>query len=205
MGLCVGGAVALFWMHRREEPLVAPVVVASRPVSRSHSEQSTPHSHAPSNVVDTPVDDDLPLGLQGSRPASEWQGMPQDARLSWPCEGASGCGLARACVEGRCVPCSDDSQCGSDEGCVLEHCLLTEAIDCRVAAECDDDELCVLSGYAATPRGNEGMRAFCRPSSGGSEEGPEDPAPGVLIGSPPTENDWRGRVSRELADREDSR
>jgi hypothetical protein len=103
------------------------------------------------------------------RPAEEWQGMLVDLSVMPPCESSAGCGLARACVEGTCGPCVADSECAAGEGCVLDHCVRTELIECRRAAECAADALCILSGYTGgTARGNEDMRAHCLSSSGGA-------------------------------------
>jgi len=103
------------------------------------------------------------------RPAREWQGMLVDVSQRQYCEASSYCGLALACLDDRkCGPCQRDDQCASGEACVLDHCVASASAACRTRADCAPDELCVLSGLSGgDPRGNTGMRAFCRPSSGG--------------------------------------
>lgn len=62
-----------------------------------------------------------------------------------------------------------DLECASGEGCVLQHCVPSLAIGCRSRLDCRPDELCALSGYSMDLRGNHDMRAFCLPTSGGTE------------------------------------
>ncbi|MFO7564446.1 MAG: hypothetical protein R6X02_17500 [Enhygromyxa sp.] len=96
------------------------------------------------------------------RDPSEWQGMLVNLALQQTgCESSAACGLAMACVDQRCGPCSGDEDCASEEACVLQHCVPTRQVECRRASDCEGEALCVLSGYTAAPRGNEGMRSFC--------------------------------------------
>ncbi len=109
------------------------------------------------------------------RPAHEWQGMLVDLSQRQYCEATSYCGFALACLEdSQCGPCRSDDQCAAGEACVLDHCVAAAGAGCRTRADCAADELCVLSGLSGgDPRGNTGMRSFCRPSTGGT---PQDEA-----------------------------
>jgi hypothetical protein len=79
-----------------------------------------------------------------------------------PCEMSSACGLALACVDNFCGPCTADAQCAQGEGCVLDHCVRQELIGCRHRADCAGGGYCILSGLTGgTVRGNEDMRAYC--------------------------------------------
>ena len=94
--------------------------------------------------------------------------MLVDVSLRIACEDF--CGMALACVEGICSPCTDDAQCLAGELCVLDHCLVEELVGCRSYRDCGEDQLCILSGYTGgTPRANEDMRAYCSGADGGSE------------------------------------
>jgi hypothetical protein len=100
------------------------------------------------------------------------------------CQGEASCGLALACIDGRCGPCTADDQCAAGEACVLDHCVPAREAECRSASDCAPGELCVLSGYSAGPRGNEQMRAYCLSSSGGSEA-PEGRVPPEIVPAEP--------------------
>jgi hypothetical protein len=78
------------------------------------------------------------------------------------CEASERCGLATACVTGRCGACRLDAECASGEACALEHCVLATRVACRGRADCSEGELCVLSGISADARGNSDMRAYCQ-------------------------------------------
>lgn len=104
-----------------------------------------------------------------ARPAEEWQGMRVDLSMMPACQTTAQCGLAMACQDGRCGPCSADADCGKGEACVLDHCVEAERVSCRTHRDCASGELCVLSGYAVGARGNAGMRAYCNAPAGGKE------------------------------------
>lgn len=104
--------------------------------------------------------------LRGQRPTSEWQGMLVFETELTPCARLDACGLARACVDGRCEGCLTDKECAPREQCVLDHCVRTENVGCRRKADCPGDEACVLSGYTPSTRGNEDMKAECVPTTG---------------------------------------
>lgn len=123
------------------------------------------------------------------RPESEWQGMLVDTAHQSYCDGkASSCGLAMACTDNRCGPCLEDSDCGLGESCVLDHCIVSEQMECRSSADCGPGSLCVLSGYSADPRGNADTRSYCQTAFAGTSPSPdmdidpvaEDPGPPVL-------------------------
>jgi hypothetical protein len=112
------------------------------------------------------------------RPAGEWQGMLVDLSQRQYCEASSYCGFALACLDDRkCGPCRRDDQCAGGEVCVLDHCVAAANASCRSRADCDGagpGAVCVLSGLSGgDPRGNTGMRSFCRAPSGGT---PQDDA-----------------------------
>jgi hypothetical protein len=102
------------------------------------------------------------------RGAEEWQGMPTDEPRNVPfCDASGDCGLARACIDHRCVGCARDQDCQSAEACALEHCLPRENARCRYRRDCAPGEFCILSGY--TPgdvRGNAEMRSGCVADTG---------------------------------------
>jgi hypothetical protein len=95
-----------------------------------------------------------------SRPPNEWQGMLVERTNQSECRRGHACGLALACVDGRCGPCRRDSDCEQGEACVLDHCLLARMVTCRSQSDCGAD-LCILSGLSADPRGNLDMRSLC--------------------------------------------
>lgn len=208
VGLLLGGAAAFLWLRGQED--ASPSTTADEVMRSGHEHPSVGQMPArdPSAQLDRLLveerEEPVDRRMQAGRPPSEWQGMPQNPDLTWPCEEADQCGLARACIDGSCRACTSDGDCASAEGCVLDHCVDIESIACRLAEDCDPDELCVLSGYSATPRGNDGMNSFCRPSTGGSESGVEDPAPGPMVGPRPSEeDDWRERAIRQLEDQDE--
>jgi hypothetical protein len=111
-----------------------------------------------------------------ARPEGEWEGMPIDRARQAQCETTASCSLARSCRGGRCGACEQSGDCLSNEGCVLQHCVRANKIGCRSRHDCARGELCILSDYSEGPRGNEDMRSFCNPFSGGREqiERPDD-------------------------------
>lgn len=125
------------------------------------------------------------------RPDGEWQGMLVEKNVRPPCEESARCGLGRACVGGVCVACQQDSQCSQGEVCVLDHCIQQGNVSCRSRRDCGEQELCVLSGYEATPRGNDGMLAQC--------SGPKTSYPKPK--TPLAEEDHRTFPADQLAER----
>ncbi len=95
------------------------------------------------------------------RPPGEWDGMLVNMNLSPPCESKGGCGLARACKEGRCVACEADPDCEVGEVCVLDHCIRGDNVACRRKADCGGRSFCVLDGYSVGLRANESMHSRC--------------------------------------------
>lgn len=84
--------------------------------------------------------------------------------------------MARACIDGICLPCATDSECEDREVCVLNNCLLTSNVECRSRDDCEGpDSLCILTGYS-TPdlRNNKDMRSICLSPTGGNDPSPEE-------------------------------
>jgi hypothetical protein len=97
------------------------------------------------------------------RAADEFQGrrISLDGAI---CERSATCGMAKACIDGMCGPCSEDSDCEIGEVCVLQNCLLRENVSCRFRAECPDPEqqLCIFNeDDSPGARANSTLRAFC--------------------------------------------
>lgn len=144
---------------------------------------------APAASVDERVSAALPPSLPAAAPratlarraADEWQGMRIDMADTALCDAVDSCGLAMACIGGRCGACTGDESCAAGERCVLDHCVRTELASCRTRADCGGDELCILGGTSADPRGNADMTARCVAAEGGI---PEGVAPAVAAGEP---------------------
>lgn len=100
----------------------------------------------------------------------EWQGMRVvPGTLPW-CDRPDGCGLALACVDGRCAPCEEDDECAAGEVCAVQHCVRQQLANCTTVRECGPRELCVLSGYSSDARGNLEMTAECLDITGGRRQ-----------------------------------
>ena len=120
-----------------------------------------------------------------ARDPYEWQGMLVDLTTRQVCDISSRCGLAMACRDGRCGPCARDADCADGEGCVLDHCLLRDAIECRSTKECTE-AICMLTEYAAYGRGNATMQAKCFSLVGGRQRQAETSATrGQALKRPP--------------------
>lgn len=100
-----------------------------------------------------------------------------------PCATSERCGLARACVGGRCIPCRADSECAVGEVCVLAHCVISRLAACARDGDCREGT-CVLTGLSAGARGNEDMRAICLPLRGPSGLAPTDVPPRTAPAAP---------------------
>jgi hypothetical protein len=172
-------AVIAAGLHLGHAPAAAPARLAATAMapraSGSASAPSLPslaahpddHGAAPHLADLAPADP--PGSDYAPRPATEWLGRRVDRATQPLCDGADSCGLAMACIDGRCAPCGASSPCASGETCVLDHCVLATEAACHSRADCPDDTLCVLSGYSADPRGNAAMRSVCLASSGGTD------------------------------------
>src|SRR6185503_20989328 len=89
------------------------------------------------------------------------------------CERTDQCGLALSCRSNKCLLCQQAADCNGGEDCVLDHCVKRDLIECRASTDCgpaSGKKVCILSGYAAAPRGNEGMRAYCLDTTSGREQ-----------------------------------
>lgn len=95
------------------------------------------------------------------RDPEEWQGMLVNTTFQALCDRSSTCGLAMACLEGRCGPCSGDRDCEGGERCVLQHCVPTDQAICASRADCPAGEVCMLSGCSDDRRGNRSMKSYC--------------------------------------------
>ena len=182
--------VAVCILLLRAKKLTKPIARAAIGATQRAAEQELePYSHrapalAPASARPTRAD-----GSSNSifapprwhpRPATEWQGMLVNLNVSPPCESSSNCGLALACKRGRCLACEGDSECAVGESCVLDHCVRSELLQCRLTKQCVGDGRCVLSGFSATPRGNDGMTATCiSPTSGAARQPPPPEQPPV--------------------------
>jgi hypothetical protein len=174
--LVVLAAAALWWKARSHAPTSIPRsqlgLAARQP--RDASRPVVPRL-APS-LPSSPSEPVLASGgLRASerhwhpRDPQEWQGMLINTDASPPCESSAGCGLGRACKQGKCEACAQDNDCAMGEACVLDHCVVGALAACQGRADCAAGQLCVLSGYSNQARGNEGMRAYCLdPDSGTS-------------------------------------
>jgi hypothetical protein len=109
------------------------------------------------------------------RAPGEWDGMLVNLNVTPPCESPAGCGMARACKSGKCMPCEADVECASGESCVLDHCVRSANVSCRQRADCQSRSVCILSGYSSGVRGNEDMRAYCLALESGAERLPAAP------------------------------
>jgi hypothetical protein len=145
----------------------------------------------------------LPPPSYRARAAEEWQGMLVDEVRQAECDGTARCSLALACVASRCGACRSDSDCLGEEGCVLDHCVLRDRIDCKRRRDCGADEQCVLSEFGTDARGNATMNAFCRPNSGGREENKADPSVLAEVAGPRHEGAIRLEDLRESLNRGD--
>jgi hypothetical protein len=152
-------------VHRAE--VVATHAVDSG-IARTENEPEPPLRDLPSRgISEAPV--------YHPRPPDEWQGMLVNTAMQAICDRSERCGLAMACLSGRCGPCQRDHECASGEACVLDHCLALGNVGCRSARSCrGPEELCVLTGYSNDPRGNASMRSLCQSSRGGRPQRPED-------------------------------
>ena len=115
------------------------------------------------------------------RPADEWQGMLVRMDTQPECETAETCGLALACIAGRCGPCRRDSDCLGGERCALDRCVRAEAFGCSSRHDCRGDELCVLNGVSTDLRGNATMTSRCLAPRGGE---PAAALPDDTVGAP---------------------
>ena len=182
-------AALWFWFRGADQPLKRETVAYReervRPVTQAAPLPPAPSPSevtAPTEPVPQPATEEVdPFGPPRlfRRPPDEWQGMLMDLNVSPPCEEPAGCGMARACKDGRCGPCEADSDCASGEGCVLDHCLKRSNIACHRKVECGDGSSCVLSGYSNGTRGNEDMRAYCLKLASGAGRLPPREKPAI--------------------------
>ena len=175
------GSIAVIgaWLLGGETPEPAEQVAPPPPRPRPWTPSAAPTAAAPAPkaapVLAAAVFEDereVALGrpVYHPRDPEEWQGMRVDLSLTPLCEDSEHCGLARACLDGRCVACTTDSDCGGEEACVLEHCVQATRMGCRSRRDCPSGERCVLTGYGTGVRGNEGMASTCLAPRGGRAE-----------------------------------
>jgi hypothetical protein len=171
LGVILGAGAWLGWMSDRPaqaEPghIDRVDAVRSRSMTSSLAAPAEAPRAAPSPTFHVPE--------YKPRDPSEWQGMLVDTGLQAPCAAPDGCGLAMACHQGRCGPCTSDAECAAGESCSLDHCVRSDLAGCRARRDCAAGEFCVLSGYSADPRGNGEMRASCLAAAGGRSDTPQE-------------------------------
>jgi hypothetical protein len=157
----------------RPVPRVAPVTadVPAAPATRA----------AAAAMSGTPAGAPAVHAVFAARPADEWQGMLVRMDTQPECETADTCGLALACIAGRCGPCRRDSDCLSGERCALDRCVRAQAFGCASHRDCRGDELCVLNGVSTDLRGNATMTSRCLAPRGGE---PAAELPDDTVGAP---------------------
>jgi hypothetical protein len=173
-------------------PMSQELVASPSPSRTSESVQPSSQFDRPRNILPPPV--------LHTRPESEWQGMLVDLSLQAICEETDRCGLAMSCRENLCGPCSYDEDCGRGESCVLDHCVRSPNVSCRVSQDCGGDSLCVLSGYSTDARGNEDMSSYCQSGDGGAEPDPDRYDQDLLALVPGPDADPRPVSITELRD-----
>jgi hypothetical protein len=177
------GAAASAWVVGRGSEPSPPPAAGSAPEPHAGSTPSPRAVHAEPGRGSVARAEETPAPTSAEdepsprpRAEGEWQGMKVDDAETWPC--GERCSMARACVEGECVPCHEDDECDSGEVCVLDHCVQEKLTECRKAADCGAPEaLCVLTGYTSGDlRGNGDMRAHCSYPEGGQPDEVAAPA-----------------------------
>jgi hypothetical protein len=165
------GFSARLLVHLNDQKSIAPaVVVAKAPNAAARTripKLAAPGRPATSGPIVVRAGDAPPGPYRPhyarfhERDPREWQGMRMDVAMMPPCESSEQCGLARACIGGRCGPCSQDEQCATGEICALDHCLVARQVECRGRRNCREDIMCILTGYTPDARGNAGLRSMC--------------------------------------------
>lgn len=111
----------------------------------------------------------LPPNTMPPAPSDIYRRMPQ-------CVRAVSCGMALACVRGRCAECLEDRECGRAEVCAVGRCLRAELALCRRNEDCPgEDVVCQLGEISSDSRGNGSMRSECLNLNGGRPEIPVPP------------------------------
>jgi hypothetical protein len=87
--------------------------------------------------------------------------MRVDLAYQAECDVSSRCGLAMACLRGRCGPCALDRECAAQEACAVQHCVPEAHVGCRSRLDCATGEVCMLTGLTPDPRNNAGLFAYC--------------------------------------------
>lgn len=177
--LVAAAFVAGSMLHRWTIPEQAPVVEESEEVSTAIAPRSSAPEPALAPEVGAaggPATVALPVEGRAEperfkfhpRDPHEWQGRRVNLSMMAICDGF--CGLAMACIEGKCGPCRADADCGTNERCVLDHCLLSKNVECTRRDDCpsagDSAPYCVIGGTGNGFRGNEELRSFCRGADG---------------------------------------
>ncbi len=165
LGTLFAACYGLAWLATRPQnapPPPRPIPAASAqhqpPPPTLAAEQPAPRAAA--------VADGLATVRYAPRDPREWQGMRVNLALQASCDISAHCGLAMACLDGRCGPCASDGDCAAGEGCAVQHCVPLANLGCRSAAGCKDPEArCLLSGISPDPRGNAEMHAYCSGST----------------------------------------
>ncbi len=188
VAICLAGVIVGALVRRHTAP-VAPAPLDARSPTGGYVGRQAPRLPTPvmGGARRGPAGE-LPAPAYHARDPDEWQGMLVNVAMQAECTTSAGCGLAMACIDQRCGPCTADSQCADGEECVLDHCVAAPQVACRTRRDCageGDDALCVLSGYASDPRGNGGMTASCQLPSGGTDQDIANHEPPETLPAPP--------------------
>lgn len=182
--ICIGSFVfgtLLSWVFFSLSP-AEPVGI----VPVNNIESSRPVAGVSIDASDHPHQESVDFNLSFyHRPLDEWQGMRVSINEYADCSENGVCGLALACIDGRCEPCKAESDCIIGESCVLDHCVPERNVECSSRRDCPDEELCVLSGYSTDARGNSTMTATCLNPRSGVEQDPDSiEQPTIVEASP---------------------
>jgi hypothetical protein len=162
----VAGLYAGSWLGGSRNPEAVAREESQPPITpfRARAPHTGPvPSERPANLTDSirALSFGRPPAYHPRDPA-DWQGMRIDVNMLAYCDTTEHCGMARACIGGRCNPCTKDTECAAGEACVLDHCVIASNMKCRTHRDCNPGVLCALTGY--TPdggRNNSKMEALC--------------------------------------------
>jgi hypothetical protein len=177
MSALAGGVLTVYFIMHRPPAAARRAAVAASSPSEIEDTQAVAVYPSPHEVASRAPSPEAPIANVGEfrpvyypRDPAEWQGMLVEMTFRAFCEASAGCGLAAACTDGKCGPCTRDRDCAGSEACVLDHCVLRDNVQCTSRRDCvGEDALCVLTGYSSDTRGNSDMRSECLIPKGGQE------------------------------------